>query len=176
MRKLLVFVWHHWGKAALSFVVIGGVVAYAASPLVRTKSRSTWQAVLSWAGLAEGSVDTGKQFWCPMDPQIRSTRENAVCALCNMALVELEGGVSVAPPQLTLTAQQVQQAGVVTEPVMRRKLYREIDTTGRIDYDESWRRSRHGSVVRAESKSYSSTTEASTSRWASRWPSFTARS
>ncbi len=87
--RLLVFVRHHWGKAVLSFVVIGGVVAYAASPLVRTKSLSTWHAALSWAGLAEESVDAGKLFWCPMDPQVRNTRENAICPICNMALVEL---------------------------------------------------------------------------------------
>ncbi len=136
MRKLLAFVRRHWGKAVLSFVVIGGVVAYAASPLLRTKSRSAWQAALTWAGITEGSVDAGKLFWCPMDPQIRNTKENAICPICNMALVELEGGGSVSSQQLALTSQQVQQAGVVTEPVMRRKFYREINTTGRIDYDE----------------------------------------
>ena len=45
-------------------------------------------------------------------------------------------GSDSSPDGLTLTARQVQQAGVVSEAVLRRPLYREIDTTGRIDYDE----------------------------------------
>ncbi len=71
-----------------------------------------------------------------MHPQIKRNDPNEVCPICNMALVELEGGEVEAPEHLTLTSQQIQQAGVVTGPVLRRKLYREIDTAGRIDYDE----------------------------------------
>ena len=115
---------------------IGSGVAYVASPLVREKTHAAWHAALAWAGTGGESVDTDKVFWCPMHPQIKSSKENAVCPICNMAMIELEGGIVEAPQHLTLTAQQVQQAGVVTESVIRRKLYREIDTTGRIDYDE----------------------------------------
>ncbi len=127
---------HHWGKVTVIVLLISAGVAYAVSPMVREKTHSAWHATLAWAGIGGESVDTGKTFWCPMHPQIKSNKENAVCPICNMALVELEGGIVEAPQHLTLTAQQVQQAGVVTEPVMRRKLYREIDTTGHIDYDE----------------------------------------
>jgi Cu(I)/Ag(I) efflux system membrane fusion protein len=119
---------------ALALLAFGG--AYLTSSFVRANTNSAWRATLQWVGIGAETVDSDKVFWCPMDPQIKSKKENAVCPICNMALVELEGGVVEAPDHLTLTAQQIQQAGVVTMPVIRRKLYREIDTTGRIDYDE----------------------------------------
>jgi Cu(I)/Ag(I) efflux system membrane fusion protein len=136
MRTLFSFLRRHWRKAATLVLVIACGGAYIVSPLVREKTHVAWHAALAWAGVGGESVDTGKVFWCPMHPQIKSKKENYVCPICSMALVELEGGIVEAPQHLTLTVQQVQQAGVVTAPVMRRKLYREIDTTGRIDYDE----------------------------------------
>ncbi|REJ65695.1 MAG: efflux RND transporter periplasmic adaptor subunit [Planctomycetota bacterium] len=136
MRTLLSFLRRHWRKVTILVLLVAAGIVYAASPLAREKTHAAWHAALAWAGIGGESVDTDNVFWCPMHPQIKSKKENAVCPICNMALVELEGGIVEAPQHLTLTAQQVQQAGVVTQPVMRRKLYREIDTTGRIDYDE----------------------------------------
>ena len=117
-------------------VLISGGIALDVSPLLREQAHTVSYAVLHWAGIAEAPVNAGKVFWCPMHPRIKSSMENAICPICNMALIELEGGIVESPDYLTLTARQIQHAGVVVRPVMRRKLYREIYTTGRIDYDE----------------------------------------
>ncbi len=136
MQKLLTFLRHRWGALVVLLCLGAGAVAYATNAFVRDRTEIAWHAALSWAGVAEPPIGTDHVYWCPMHPQIKSNKENAICPICNMALIELEGGLVEAPEYLTLTAQQIQQAGVVTEAVVRRDLYREIDTTGRIDYDE----------------------------------------
>ncbi|MCH7726577.1 MAG: efflux RND transporter periplasmic adaptor subunit [Planctomycetes bacterium] len=126
----------HFGKVILIAIVAIVGIALAVSPYQRARARVAWDATLTWAGFTDAPVDTGKVFWCPMHPKIKDDKENAVCPVCSMALIELEGGAVDSRQHLTLTPQQIQQAGVVTQPVMRQTLYREIDTTGRIDYDE----------------------------------------
>ncbi len=82
----------HWRKLAVLVLLIVAGLVYAASSSVREKTREAWDASLAWAGFGEAAVASGKVFWCPMHPQIESKKENAVCPICNMALVELEGG------------------------------------------------------------------------------------
>jgi hypothetical protein len=103
---------------------------------MRVRALSAWQGALEWAGVTGHAPAEGNRYWCPMHPQIKRTDANEVCPICNMALVPLEEGAGDTSGGLVLTARQVQQAGVVTEPVLRRQLQREIDTTGRLDYDE----------------------------------------
>lgn len=125
-------------RLLVTLLVIAAVgVAAWTVPSLRAKSIDLWQQALQWAGLAERGPEEETIYWCPMHPQIKRNRPNEVCPICNMALVPLEGKPSDTPPeQLTLTPQQVQQAGVVYQPVVRRKLYRQINTTGRMEYDE----------------------------------------
>jgi len=136
MKNPISILRRHWRKVFGLILLIAAGGVYAVSPMVRDRSHQVWHAAMAWAGLGAAGVDSGKVYWCPMHPQIKSNKENYVCPICNMALVELEGGIVDAPEHLTLTAQQIQQGGVVTQPVIRRSLYREIDTTGRIAYDE----------------------------------------
>ena len=136
MRNVFGLLLRHWRMFAVLIGLLAGGTALAVSPHLRNKAHAAWHATLAWAGVTETAVDSSKVFWCPMHPPIKSNKENYVCPICNMALVELEGGIVEAPEHLTLHGSADSASGVVTKPVMRRELYREIDTTGRIDYDE----------------------------------------
>ncbi|WP_203329174.1 efflux RND transporter periplasmic adaptor subunit [Candidatus Laterigemmans baculatus] len=120
-------------------------------PQARTQADAVWHRAVAWAGFADEAGDSGVVYWCPMHPQIKRNDPNDVCPICNMALVPLVGGGLEAPEHLTLTSRQIQQAGVATEPVLRRKLHREIDTTGRIAADER-REAKITSWIRGKSR------------------------
>lgn len=141
MRRLLVgtlrLLFRNKVKAAVLLLIATGAVTVAWIPSLRDRAEGGWTKAAAWAGLAEPEQTDGTVYWCPMHPGVKRTDPNQPCPVCNMALVPLEGDASEGPPeQLTLTARQVQQAGVEYQSVVRRKLYREIDTTGRLDYDE----------------------------------------
>ncbi len=132
-----------WKRLLVSTILLillasaaGTVVAVAGLDRSKQSGQEAWNAALVWAGLGEQDEESGTIYWCPMHPQIKK-KEPSTCPICNMALVPLEAGASDQPPtHLALTVRQVQQAGVVTEPVLRRPLQRTIDTTGRVEIDE----------------------------------------
>jgi len=85
-------------------------------------------ALLFWpAGPPEGT-GTASQYTCSMHPQIRQARPGR-CPLCGMDLIPLE--------QLgKLQSQLEERAGVQTEAVTYRELFKEVRTVGRLDYNE----------------------------------------
>jgi Cu(I)/Ag(I) efflux system membrane fusion protein len=129
-RGMLIFL------AALLVTTGAAAAVLAYSPEVRGRALGAWHSALEWAGLGGHAPDESAVYWCPMHPQIKRNNPNEVCPICNMALVPLGEGAGDTSGRLALTARQVQQAGVVTEPVRRLPLQREIDTTGRLDYDQ----------------------------------------
>jgi len=121
--------------ALLTALVAGGAIIGTNDEL-RHRALHLWRHAMEWAGIASAPPGADEVFWCPMHPQVKRDR-SATCPICNMALVPLEEGAGAGGYEgLTLTAQHVQQAGVVTEPVRKRELYREVDTTGRLVVDE----------------------------------------
>lgn len=137
LKTPLRFALRHWGKSIMLVVLLSFGAALYAKPDWRQRAETLAQPVLEWTGFVQHSHDSDDVYWCPMHPEIKRKNANDVCPICNMALVLLEGGGADSKPgELTLTVRQVQQAGVVSEAVLRRKLYRETDTTGRIAYDE----------------------------------------
>jgi Cu(I)/Ag(I) efflux system membrane fusion protein len=80
--------------------------------------------------------DTSVYFTCPMHPDIR-LNQLGDCPICGMSLVEKVAGEGEGErSNIHVTPTQVQLTGVRTEPVRARSLAKEIDTYGKIDYDE----------------------------------------
>ncbi|MEX1096946.1 MAG: efflux RND transporter periplasmic adaptor subunit [Planctomycetales bacterium] len=74
-------------------------------------------------------VEVSDETWtCSMHPQVRMPQPGR-CPICGMTLVPLS--------QLaTEQARMKQQAGLETEPVQHRELFKEIRTVGKLDYNE----------------------------------------
>lgn len=87
--------------------------------------------------LTENADSDIEYYHCGMHPQITSDKPGS-CPICGMTLTPVyknkgemqEGMVQIDPTM-------VQNIGVKTEMVMKRKLTHTIRTTGRIDYDET---------------------------------------
>lgn len=134
------FLTRHWRMITFAMTVGIAVAFVGLNAQTRYQATHLWSHLLAWTGFSETMSASDQVFWCPMHPQIKRNQPNEVCPICNMALVPLEtNSTSENSDVLTLTPRQVQQAGVVSEPIRQRWLYREIDTTGRLDYDETRR-------------------------------------
>lgn len=83
-----------------------------------------------WWPRSSGEAATGSEVWtCSMHPQVRLPRPGS-CPICGMKLI----------PTSKLAAGKGngnQYAGVETQAVARRELFKEIQTVGKIDYNES---------------------------------------
>ncbi|MFQ5511545.1 MAG: efflux RND transporter periplasmic adaptor subunit [Candidatus Krumholzibacteriia bacterium] len=75
-------------------------------------------------------------YTCPMHPDIRLPQPGE-CPICGMTLVEKEAGDEEQTGTVAVTTQQSQLTGITIEPIKERELYREIDTYGKVDYDET---------------------------------------
>jgi Cu(I)/Ag(I) efflux system membrane fusion protein len=95
-------------------------------------------SVLNLFSFQNAGVEAGTYFTCPMHPDIRLSQAGD-CPICGMSLVEKEASDEEGSGSISVTAQQVQLTGITVEPVKRRKLFREIDAYGKIDYDETRR-------------------------------------
>ena len=95
--------------------------------------------------LIEAMSDTAGEHWekhqdptyvCPMHPQI-VRNEPGSCPICGMDLVltEIKGGDEDAP-EVEISARVINNMGVRTGRVERGRLWKRIDTVGRVLYDE----------------------------------------
>jgi Cu(I)/Ag(I) efflux system membrane fusion protein len=86
-------------------------------------------AVLFFWGPRRGAEQASGEIWtCSMHPQVRLPRPGP-CPICGMALI----------PVSQLESEQArvkQKAGLESEPVVRRELFKEIRTVGKLDYSE----------------------------------------
>lgn len=83
-----------------------------------------------WFPKASGEAVSSSEVWtCSMHPQVRLPRPGS-CPICGMKLI----------PTSKLTSKKGegnQYAGLETQAIVRRELFKEIQTVGKIDYNES---------------------------------------
>lgn len=86
-------------------------------------------AALLYHRSTEGSQAAGSGVWtCSMHTQVRQPGPGK-CPICGMDLIPVE--------QLSSAQALTQeQAGLLTEPVKRRELFKEVRTVGKLDYNE----------------------------------------
>lgn len=84
-------------------------------------------AIAMWP--ERSTEDTTKGEWtCSMDPHIRRNKPGQ-CPICGMNLIPVS--------QLSKLADTEKRAGIETEPVKYRELFKEVHTVGKLDYNES---------------------------------------
>lgn len=97
--------------------------------------------------MAEAAKDTAMEhalkhldpkYVCPMHPQIVRD-EPGSCPICGMDLVAQQIGDATDEqrPTVAVRGEIVQSMGVRTQPVQRTRLWKYVQTVGRVDYDET---------------------------------------
>ncbi|MGC1272235.1 MAG: efflux RND transporter periplasmic adaptor subunit [Planctomycetaceae bacterium] len=98
-------------------------------------------------GAAPVALDSGTEFYCPMDPQVvRDSLEPdgsiPNCPICGMPLSKRKKGEAPELPagvlsRVDLSPERVSMAGVATAAVSYEPLVREVRTVGYVTYDEA---------------------------------------
>lgn len=90
---------------------------------------ATLALLLAWWPRSSGEVAAGSDIWtCSMHPQFRLPNPGR-CPICNMELIPIS--------KLPKARDDLERrAGLVTEAVQRRELFKEIRTVGKLDYSE----------------------------------------
>ena len=113
MRRIIEWIGRHLLAILLPLVVIAGIVM-----------------ILAVWGPERGEEQASDEIWtCSMHPQVQLPQPGS-CPICGMALI----------PVSHLNSEQArmkQQAGIATEPVTYRELFKEIRTVGKLDYNEA---------------------------------------
>lgn len=83
-------------------------------------------AIAMWPERSTNATAEG-QWTCSMHPQIRLDRPGQ-CPICGMNLIPVS--------QLSELSETERRAGIETEPVGHRELFKEVRTVGKLDYNE----------------------------------------
>jgi Cu(I)/Ag(I) efflux system membrane fusion protein len=91
---------------------------------------------MDFFNLSTEPVDADVYYTCPMHPEIKLPQMGD-CPICGMSLVEKKAGDEEQSGIVAVTPRQIQLTGVTVSAVQERRLTHEIDTYGKIDYDET---------------------------------------
>jgi Cu(I)/Ag(I) efflux system membrane fusion protein len=111
-RRLLMWLARWAGTLAVVGLAIGAIAA----------------VLLIWSPQQDTEQTAGEVWTCSMHPQVRLDKSGP-CPICGMALIPIS--------QLKAEQQRVEQrAGLETESIKYRELFKEIRTVGKLDYNE----------------------------------------
>lgn len=113
MRRIIEWIGRHLLAVVLPLATLVGIIV-----------------ILAVWGPVRGSEQASEEIWtCSMHPQVRLPKPGS-CPICGMKLI----------PVSQLGSEQArikQQAGIETEQITYRKLFKEIRTVGKLDYNEA---------------------------------------